>query len=353
MNVRSRQLSGECFLKKRREMVPQRRVVTFTRYIDETGNKALERVAPDEQRDALPFLKVEDADDRVEQLVFIGLEQLVAWKCVQDVQECLAVMARRWQPRALDNSSNLEPQQRDRSRVAAVRKRREESEEQVDPDGFSTWGEAAEPDRIHVRRTVNRSAAVRFSDDEQLAAAHKVLHIGRQRRQIAQPSKDRVLFVAQDPERSAERCGHSVKHIFAVAEKCEIVVVEPSQKVLDLLEFGGRDRGCGRTGQLVEKLAQALSHRLPIFDGSAYIAEDAGQCLRQARKVIAIRLARDLDLHPGFAQPRRFCATKFAKPPRRVAGNRHYRVNEQMDDAADGVDRQADRIHEKWHIVVD
>src|SRR5271167_1473339 len=135
-------------------------VVAFTRHVDEAGGEALERVAADKQRDALPFLKVEDPDDRIEQLVFIGLEQLVTWKCVQDVQECLAVMARRWQPRALDNSSNLEPQQRDRSWVAVVRERGEESEEQVHPGDFSTRGEAAEPDRIHVDCAVNRSAAV-------------------------------------------------------------------------------------------------------------------------------------------------------------------------------------------------
>ena len=74
----------------------------------------MERVAADEQRDALPLLEVEDPDDRIEQLVFIGLEQLVAWKCVEDMQECLAVMARRRQARVLDDSPDFEPQQRDR-----------------------------------------------------------------------------------------------------------------------------------------------------------------------------------------------------------------------------------------------
>jgi len=88
-------------------------------------------------------------------------------------------MARRWQPRAFDNALNLEPQQRDRAWVAAVCERGEEPEKQVHPDDFSARGEAAEPDRVHVRRTVNRSAAVRFGDDDQPAAAHEVLHVGR------------------------------------------------------------------------------------------------------------------------------------------------------------------------------
>src|ERR1700751_929341 len=130
----------------------------------------------------------------------------------------------RWQPSALDDALNLESKKRDRAWVAAVCKRCEESKEQVDPDDFTTRGEAAEPDRIHVGRAVNRSAAVRFGDDEQLASADEVLHIGRQRRQIAQPSKDRVRLVTQNAERSAARRGRSIKHIFAVAEKREIVI---------------------------------------------------------------------------------------------------------------------------------
>ena len=40
----------------------------------------------DEQRDALPLLQIEDCDDRVEELVFVRLEQLVARECIEDVQ---------------------------------------------------------------------------------------------------------------------------------------------------------------------------------------------------------------------------------------------------------------------------
>src|SRR6516225_8851188 len=98
-------------------MIAQRCVVTLKRHIDEARNKALERVTPNEQRDALSFLKVEDRDDRFEQLVCIGLEQLIAWEVVQDVQEGLAVMGRRCQPGPLNDLPDLEPEQRDRVRI--------------------------------------------------------------------------------------------------------------------------------------------------------------------------------------------------------------------------------------------
>ena len=66
-----------------------------------------------------------------------------------------------------------------------------------------------------------------------------------------------------------------------------------------------------------------------------------------------IRLARDLDPHPGFMRPGRRRVAKLAEPPCRVARYRHYRVNHQMNDAAAGVDRQADRIDEERHVVSD
>ena len=70
-------------------------------------------------------------------------------------------------------------------------------------------------------------------------------------------------------------------------------------------------------------------------------------------EIVTIRLPRDRDLHPGFVQPGRRGATKLAEPPLRVACDREDRVDDQMDDAAAGIDRQADRIDEKRHVVVD
>src|SRR4029077_16049499 len=97
----------------------------LTRHVDEARGEALERIAANEQRDALPFLEVENTNDRIEQLVFIGLKQFVARESVQDMRQRLAVMARRCKAGAFYDPTNLATQQWDRARAAAVRQRGE------------------------------------------------------------------------------------------------------------------------------------------------------------------------------------------------------------------------------------
>src|SRR6516164_8084696 len=152
-------------------------------------------------------------------------------------------MGRRCQPSPLDDPSDLQPQERDRVWVAAVGKRGKQSQEKANADHFSTRRKAAQANCIHVRGAMDRGPAVRFCNDEEFTPAHKILYIGRQRRQIAQSAKDWVSFVTQNPEWPAGRCGHFVKDVFAVTEKREIVVVEPPQKVPDLGKFSRRHWG--------------------------------------------------------------------------------------------------------------
>ena len=98
MGVECRHAAGEGALQDRGKAAAQRRVVALARGVDEAGDEALERVSPHEQRDPLPLLKVENADRDVEQLVGVALEQLVARQGVENVEQRLAVVARRRSP---------------------------------------------------------------------------------------------------------------------------------------------------------------------------------------------------------------------------------------------------------------
>src|SRR5207244_763232 len=146
------------------------------RHIDEAGDKALERVAPDEQRDALAFLQVEDADRDLEQFLFADLEQFVAREGVENVQQRLAVMAVWRQTGAPYRVLDLEPQQRDRPRAAAVGERGEQPGKQPDANDLAIPAKAADADRVHQRVTMNRGAPVGLGDQQQLAAPQKILH---------------------------------------------------------------------------------------------------------------------------------------------------------------------------------
>src|SRR6516164_6265149 len=138
-------------------------------------------------------------------------------------------MRRLCQPGALDDPPDLLPQQRNRVRIAIVGKRGEEPQQQANADHLAARAEAAQTDRIHVRGAMDRGSAVRFRYDEEFTPAYEITNIGRQRCQIAERSRDRVSFVAQNPEWPAELGGDPVEHISAVPEKGEIVVVEPAQ----------------------------------------------------------------------------------------------------------------------------
>ena len=209
--------------------------------------------------------------------------------------------------RTLSRSSGIE-------RAAAIGERREEAEKDANADDVAVCVEPAHPDRVHVSGPVNRRAAVRFGDDQQLAAAHEILHVGRQRREVAQPAEDGVRLVAQNAERPVFGFGGSVEKVFAVAEKRKVVVVEPAQEILNFGEFGGGHRRRPRR-QFGADLAQDLAHRLPVGHRSADIGEDTRQCLRQPGEVRRIRFGRDLDLHPRFACP----SPRRARESRRAA----------------------------------
>src|SRR2546421_7204666 len=102
VSVKGRDLPGKSICEDCPEAAAQLAVVALARNIDEAGNEALQWVAAEKYGNALPLLQVEDAACGGEQLVLVGLEQLVAWKRVEDVQQSLAVMARRRRSRALD-----------------------------------------------------------------------------------------------------------------------------------------------------------------------------------------------------------------------------------------------------------
>ncbi len=327
-------------------------VVALARHVDEAGNEALQRVGAHKYGDTLALLQVEDAGYGVEQLVLVGLEQLVARKRVEDVQQSLAVVTRRRQPGSLEDPADLEPQQRNRARTAAVGEGREKAEEDANAGDFTVRAEPPHSDGIHVSGPVNRRAAVRLGDDQKFAATDEILHVGGQRRKVAQSPEDGMSLVAENPERPVFRIGGSVEEVFAVAKKGEIIVVEPAQKILNLGEFGGRSRGRPRR-QFGYNLSQDLAHILPVGHRRADVGEDTRQCLRQPGEVRRILFGRDLDLHPRFARPGNPRLENLAEPAVRATGYRQYRMDYQMNDTVAGIDRSSNQVDQERHVVID
>src|SRR5215467_1850896 len=202
LGIKGRDPTGESFLEDRRNAAAQLAVIALARHIDQRRDKALQWIAPDEYGYPLPLLQIENTGNGIEQLVLVGLEQLVAWIGVEDVQERLAVVTGGRQPGAFDDVTDFEPQQRYRSRIAAVGERGKQSDNNVNTDDFAAWREPADADRVHVRSAVNGCTTVRFGDDDKLAPADKILHVAGQGGKVAQAPKHGMSFVAQDSQRS-------------------------------------------------------------------------------------------------------------------------------------------------------
>ena len=61
---------------------------------------------------------------------------------------------------------------------------------------------------------MNRGAPVGLGDDQQLAAAQEILHIGRQCREVPHPLEHRVLWIAQNAERHSDSLGRAVHALY-------------------------------------------------------------------------------------------------------------------------------------------
>src|SRR5579862_5158612 len=256
-------------------------------------------------------------------------------------------MAVRRQPGALD----LPPQQRDRARAAAVGERSEQPDKQPHPNDVAGPVEAADADRIHVSGAVHRGAALGLGEDQQFAPADELPHVGRQRREVAQPAEDRIAGVGENSERWARRPHGVAECVVAEAEIGEVIVVEPAQKIDALGDLSRRQRRrCGF--RLAGNRLQRPAHLLPVRHRAAYVVEDSGEPRRQRLALGSVWLAGDLDLHPGFAKAtlRRVERQERAGV---VARHREHRMDRQADLAAALVDRRGHRIDEERHVVVD
>ena len=86
------------------------RIVALARHIDESRHETLERIAAHEQAHPLPLLHIDDAHGIGKELVLAALQQLIAWIALEDMGQCLAVMAGLGQPAACQGIGHLVPQ---------------------------------------------------------------------------------------------------------------------------------------------------------------------------------------------------------------------------------------------------
>ncbi len=87
-------------------------VVLVARHEDQARDKSVEAVAPHEQPDALVLLQPQDADGDLEQLVLVGLEQVIARILLEDGDQRLVQVALGQEAGARQDVGALAPRQR-------------------------------------------------------------------------------------------------------------------------------------------------------------------------------------------------------------------------------------------------
>ncbi len=334
-------------------------VVAVTRHIDEARHEPLEVIATQEQGNPLAFLQVEDAEAGIQQMVLGYLEQFVAGEVLEDVGERLAVMAVGRQVGTLQHPADLPPQQGNFAGVVVVGRRGEQADEQVLAGHLALGAETTHGDGVHVDRPVDRGEHVGLGDHQRIGPGQEFPHLGTQVLEIGELAERIEVGVAEQAEAGALVEGDlglaaaALEIESPVAEKGEVVVVNPAQKGVDLVAVLGRNRPRCRLeiGGDLEHLGPQV---LPVGDGDPDIGQnllDGGGDLRQMGR----RLPADLDVHEGFGGHAVTGIARFENLVDGLVAAAHLddRVDDQMDGDVAAAQFDGQRIDQERHVVVD
>ncbi len=136
----------------------------IARNVDEAGNETFVFVAADEQGDSRTFMKVHDPQAGQEHVLFRGLEQLVAGKGLENVEQRLAVVAGRRHAGAFENLQHLASQKGNFAGTAVIGRRGEKTDEQVLADRLAFRIKALDSYGVHMYRAVDGRALVCLGD---------------------------------------------------------------------------------------------------------------------------------------------------------------------------------------------
>ena len=359
-NVEVRGCAVERLQQDRLELAPQFGRVVLARHVDQAGDEALERVAPDEEAEALPLAELQDAVGDLVQVVGRDLEQLVARVGLEDVGERLAEVARGRQARALGHVPHLAAQQRNLRNARAVGGRREEAEEAMLADHFTAGSVALHADVVDVARAMDRGTCVRLRHQQQRRRrlrqrarlrrqGHEARRFGGAAGRFAQHAKAGAW---NDLQREVAIRTDEV--VLPVSQQQQVILRQPLEEVAVLADLLARQRW-RLAVDLADHRAQLRHHRLPVDDGGAHVAEHALDALRELRAGHGVGEPVDLDVHEGLARGVRLLFPREQSLQRAsgIALDGEDRMHDQVQRQALPVDLHRRRIDEEGHVVVD
>ena len=266
--------------------------VAIARHVDEQRDEPVEAVDAGKHAHARPRLQVEDALAPFLQLLHADLEQLVARKGVEDVEQRLAVVAARRIAGGGEHHVDLVAQEGDLARRAHIGLRGEQADEADLALRAAVGAVGLDADVVHVHAPVHAAQHVGLGDDERGGREEEAAHLRRHGHQLGAAPQHLHARVAQHAEPAAldrdevDRFGIG-SHVAGElelphAEEGEVVLPEPLQKGHRLGQQVAGDV-LGRHLELPHGRMQPLDHRLPVGDDDTHLVEDGGEGGDRAR----------------------------------------------------------------------
>ena len=331
------------------------------RHEHQSRDEAVEAVGAQEQAHPWPHVQVEDARHPVLQVVDADLEQLVARKRAEHVDQRLARVAFGRQVQARERLVHFAPQDRDVGRRLRVGARREQAHQSQLARQLAVAPVALDPDVVQVHPPMHPRHDIGLGDDQGIRREEELAHLRRHGDQlgaapehlharIAQQAQPRVLVGDQ-----LARLGRALEMVVASPEEREVALGQPGEKGQVLVQGLDPHRD-GRGGQFLDGTAEPEQHRLPVVHDQPHLVEnapDGSHQLRLPRRRHRPGMDGDVAFLPAIA-------------PRPVGEPRdlHQRALARALDLEDRVHNQGDiepaRLHftehtvqQERHVVVD
>ncbi len=220
--------------------LPHFGTVTITRHVDQARVEAVVRIATRQYSDRPPLVKINDTAHDADEVIHIGLEQLIARIGFQYVQNGLAVVAVGIDSEVLDDFLDLATQNRDVARASIVGARSPQAEKPMLAGHTPAGVECLDSDVVEVLAAMDGGNRVRFGDVQNATVASPCAHIATQCRDARFSSvgaSGAAAGVAQDTQ-ARLRVGQqpilrrtALEVVVAVAEKYEVPFLHPGEQV--------------------------------------------------------------------------------------------------------------------------
>ena len=250
------------------------RIITVTRHIEQRRDKTVELVTADEQLGTRPVIEVQHAEADLEQIILIGLKQLIARIILDGITQLLGVVRTRRLAGTLENAANLAADQRNRAGALIIGFCCEQADEAGFTDHGTVLAVPLDADIIHVDATVDARLHIGLGHDQRRRFTQEGFNRRRQHRRFGPFAQDVAIGVAKHT--APGLLAHSwvpVRHgtvvidlevVDPAAQEGEMIVSQPAQEFQRFQELF-RCRTGRRIFQMRDGLIHLGPHIGPVF----------------------------------------------------------------------------------------